>query len=362
MAVVMEAALDGTANPNPAVSKQAGGVVGTKRPKRALPMDADRLLFRAIGRGDYTGAIGVFAEHPEGGIPSLECGVQALTQGSEEEGWKFLELLFERGLDPNHILVDRQSRPTLVHLAAEIGIQASLETVLRYGGSVAARDRQGRWPVHVAVEHAQIGSIAVLLQHERETTGSNASLNAKDRLHYTPIMWTAESGSVAAARILVEYGGEADAVDAQGHSTLHWASERGHGELVRYLCEAGCEIDRVGLTSLQTPLHWACLGGMADSVYPLLEAGASVDCRDAKGSTAWDVCEERSACQEAMLALRPWIAAGMDLDDTPPEGGNTQQPRQQSPQATIPSRASPNAKRKAKQAAAASSSREPAQK
>ena len=108
--------------------------------------------------------------------------MQALTSSDP----RFLTLLFEEGLDPNHILVDRQSRPTLVHLAAELGNIHSITTVLRHGGSVTARDRQGRWPAHVAAEHAQVGALAVLLDHEKQTTGRLASLAAKEDTPHSP--------------------------------------------------------------------------------------------------------------------------------------------------------------------------------
>ena len=40
---------------------------------------------------------------------------------------------------------------------------------------------------------------------------------------------------------------------------------------------------------------------MAECVYVLLEEGASADCRDGKGRTAWEVCEDHK-CQEVTLS------------------------------------------------------------
>jgi ankyrin repeat protein len=74
----------------------------------------------------------------------------------------------------------------------------------------------------------------------------------------TPFMWAAWSGSIDAARLLVEEGGaNARHVNSQGQTAAHWAAAAGQLEMFRYLVEElGLESDQADHSG-ETPLDYA---------------------------------------------------------------------------------------------------------
>jgi ankyrin repeat protein len=53
-----------------------------------------------------------------------------------------------------------------------------------------------------------------------------------------PLFWSAATGTLGVARLLVERGAVVNAQDAQGHTALHGAADGGHLEVVAFLLSA----------------------------------------------------------------------------------------------------------------------------
>jgi len=72
----------------------------------------------------------------------------------------------------------------------------------------------------------------------------------------TPLIWAAEMGSTACAKILLDEGADPNLVEWDGWSPLHWAARNGHLEVTELLLEHGANLGQRDSRGL-TPLDWA---------------------------------------------------------------------------------------------------------
>jgi len=147
--------------------------------------------------------------------------------------------LLARGMDPN--TVDPNGDPAVV-VASRLGYEKTLDTLLRAGAKVNARNRFGD----------------------------------------TALMVAAIGGRLPIVRKLVDRGAE---INPAGWTPLIYAATSGRDEVVRYLLEAGARIDAEGPNGT-TALMMAARGGNADTVSLLIAKGASVNHRNESGASA----------------------------------------------------------------------------
>ena len=88
----------------------------------------------------------------------------------------------------------------------------------------------------------------------------------------SPVADAAMRGDVEEIRSLIDQGADIDAPQGDGMTALHWSAETGNVEMARVLLEAGAATDAVTRNGAYTPLHLAARSGSAQVVEVLLEA------------------------------------------------------------------------------------------
>ena len=101
----------------------------------------------------------------------------------------------------------------------------------------------------------------------------------------TPLMVAAESGSLAAARVLLDQKAQLEARDGSDQMALHLAAANGHGLVVELILDRGADMEAEG-SNKQTALHLAAANGHGPVVELLLNKGADMEAKDRKSQTA----------------------------------------------------------------------------
>ena len=200
-----------------------------------------------------------------------------------------------------------QIPPTAAELASYTGLFAVAATgdakaisgIIARGGDVAARDGNGRTPLHVAAFLSQRDAARALV-------AGGADPRALDRQRYDIITIAAVKDDVAMLQLAIELGADARAITSPYDGTaLIAAAHLGHHEVVVRLIAAGAPLDHVnnlGWTALIESIvlgdggrrHVACLEA-------LLAAGANPNLADRQGSSPLRLAHAR--WYPAMIAL-----------------------------------------------------------
>lgn len=129
---------------------------------------------------------------------------------------------------------------TVMHLAVWHGTKSTVELLKEMGGSVDAKNRLGKTPLHVAAEDGKMTMVAYLVEE------AGANLEARDDEGQTAIhsaaSWGDRDGSVI--RYLVEAGASVNAKDNNGWTAMHAAASRCNHVVISYLKEeVGMAVD-----------------------------------------------------------------------------------------------------------------------
>jgi ankyrin repeat protein len=159
--------------------------------------------------------------------------------GTEERAVSVLELLFAAGADPE--VRDRLGRTPMM-LAALNGHDPSIETLLKHGAKVNARDNAGRAAVTWASSRGETDKCLVAL------------LAAGAKIHLIEAL---ELNNLALAAKCFSRGDDVKAIGPYGDTTLCRAAELGDLGLVQALIKAGVAVNRADDGGV-TALHLAC--------------------------------------------------------------------------------------------------------
>lgn len=94
-------------------------------------------------------------------------------------------------------------------------------------------------------------------------------MQAKNNCDQTALCWTAQSGTVAVVRLLLQNNADVNWQDKNGCTALHRASTRGCKEMVQLLLENGADAN-LNNKDRWTPLHGACVRGQPEIIRHLL--------------------------------------------------------------------------------------------
>lgn len=161
-----------------------------------------------------------------------------------------------------------------------------------------AQDWAGRPLIHAAAIAGATDALGALIE-------AGAAVDARGPIAFTPLMLAAREGALEAVDVLLDAGGDVNAVSHErglSLTPLHLAAIGGEAAVVRRLLEAGAEIDARGSTGA-TPLAWASFEGREDAAVALLEAGADASITTADGTAPADVI--RAQGWEAAITLLP---------------------------------------------------------
>ena len=181
---------------------------------------------------------------------------------------------------------------TGLHAAAHRGDAAAIAGSGRASpAALAARDANGRTPLHVATFARQRGAVRALVDAGAET-------GALDADRYDAVTIAAVANDEETLALLLSLGASARLVTSRYDGTaLIAAAHLGHDGVVRQLIAAGAPLDHVN------NLHWTALieavvlgdGGARHQacVRALLAAGASTRLTDRSGKTPLQLARER---------------------------------------------------------------------
>jgi len=119
-----------------------------------------------------------------------------------------------------------------LHQAARSGDVALLQSRLKAGADVNARDKNGRTALMDAVAADQVDAMRVLIAH-------GANLNAAAHNGQTPLIEAAAGGHLDAARLLVSSGADLNIISRGYGSALKAAERAGHNDIAAMLLKAG---------------------------------------------------------------------------------------------------------------------------
>ncbi len=181
-----------------------------------------------------------------------------------------LTLLAERGAN---LEARSLNGATLLHmLAGRTDRLVELAFVLDKVPLVSDTDHTGQTPLHIA---ARTGT----LEAARHLIEAGAPLEIAAHDGFTPYLRALESGRLEMTDLLVSAGARRDARTHGGWSALHIAAERGEAELVRTLWPLLGARDRPAAQPPRTAMQVAAEVGASDVIEILLELGVDPDNR-----------------------------------------------------------------------------------
>ena len=189
-----------------------------------------------------------------------------------------------------------------LHAAAQRGDVAAIERLAESKAALAARDGNGRTPLHVATFAHQFRAVRALIQ-------AGADTGALDKDRYDVVTIAAVANDEETLRLLLGLGASAKRVTSRYDGTaLIAAAQLGHDGVVRQLIAAGAPLDHVN------NLHWTALieavvlgDGRSHHqavVAALLKAGANTALADASGKAPLQLAREQGYVEIAKLLER----------------------------------------------------------
>jgi len=193
--------------------------------------------------------------------------------------------------------------PSPVADAAEKKDAAAVESLIKNGGDVKARQPDGMTALHWAARHADAVTARRLIER-------GADANAENRYGVRPLLLACVNGDAEIVRLLLEAGADPNAAIAGGETPLMTAARTGRIEPVQLLIARGAEVDAQEKKG-QTALMWAAAEGHADVLRVLLDAKADPRRQLASGFTAlFFAVRERKP-----TAVMTLLDAGLDVND-----------------------------------------------
>jgi ankyrin repeat protein len=180
---------------------------------------------------------------------------------------------------------------TDLHKAAAKNDAALVETLIKTGARIDARDGSGRTALLIATHANAIEAAGALI-------AAGANVNAKDNIEDSPYLYAAAEGRLEILRQTLKAGADLKSVNRYGGVGLIPAAHHGYPDVVRELLKTDINIDhvnRLGWTALLETIILSDGGPTHQEILKLLvDAGANVSLADRDGVTPLAHAEKRS--------------------------------------------------------------------
>ena len=213
-----------------------------------------------------------------------------INMGYEFEDDDFDDMLFllDHGADVNALDEDHS---TPLHVVSQFGNAKVASLLLEHDANIHVRNMNNQTPLHIISSRSgnmssneYIHMLWLFLEH-------GADIDALDDNHSTPLHLALPSGSVEAARLLLEYGASIHVQNKQDQAPLQLLMADDHWiegplddsiDVIRLFLERGEDVDSIG-GNHSTMLHVAVQWGSLDVVRLLLDYGTNINARDKNG-------------------------------------------------------------------------------
>jgi len=135
--------------------------------------------------------------------------------------------------------------------------------------SVHVTDKEGRAPLHTAIEFSTCEITDLLLEYGADINTRSGNYNGTG-LHHA-----AQKGREHIVRLLLEHGADVNSTDDFHRTLLHLAAAAGHRRVVEILIDHGANLEIYEDYMKNTPLIMAAEQGHADVIMVLLKNGAN---------------------------------------------------------------------------------------
>jgi uncharacterized protein len=178
-----------------------------------------------------------------------------------------------------------------LHAAAAKGDNAEIEKLVKSGAPIDARDGHARTPLHVAAFMHKPDAARMLIQ-------LGADANALEAQQYDIVTIAAVGDDVPMLKAALASGGKATNVTSPYQGTaLIAAAHLGHDEVVRTLIAAKAPLDHVNNLGWTALIESIVLGNGGKRhvavLKALVEAGANVNLADRSGDTPLTLAKKR---------------------------------------------------------------------
>ncbi len=102
---------------------------------------------------------------------------------------------------------------------------------------------------------------------------SNEIISFTDGGAWTPLHWSCYHGNLELTQLIVDHGGEVNAINKQKEIPLHMAALNGHTEIIKLLISKGGKKNHLS-ASRNTPLHLAAMNAHREAIKALIQNGA----------------------------------------------------------------------------------------
>ncbi|KAK6703586.1 hypothetical protein SNK04_013514 [Fusarium graminearum] len=279
-------------------------------------------IFYAIAMGIDFIADKLIPEYISGVRDMVDLDRVALLISRDSGRQNMLEKLLKSGVSAK---VAEPDGTSILYLAACCNSSQVVQILIDRGADVAATDRKGLTPLHVA-RNADIARILIQSGaivdartidgwtplHAAANSGPTevvdilldmgATVNARTHWDYTPLQFACSNGRLEAARSLI--GNGASLVGA-----IHMACQTGHNKVVQMLVHEGVCVEEIwkGSSAIQSA---ACMGKL-ETFKLLLDLGANIHTKDEYGDRTLHLVCRRGHTQ----IIKALIDAGADIEE-----------------------------------------------
>ena len=196
-----------------------------------------------------------------------------------------------------------------IYLAAATGNLAKIESLIKEGTDINAKDKNGWTPLHWSANTGQINIAEFLI-------AKGANISARDERNLTPLQLAAERGQKDMAELLIDKGADINDKTRNGMTVLHIAADRGYKDMAELLILKGADVN-AKVNWGATALHIAAGRGYKDVVELLIAHSANVDATNRLGVTPLGLAEENVHSEIAELLRKHGAKTSVGMENTP---------------------------------------------
>jgi hypothetical protein len=209
---------------------------------------------------------------------------------TDDQFQKMLQVMYGLPKSPKDTQLEQLK--SLIDEGVDVNAAIGFDRMLRVG-ETRADLRPTTWPLDVAVRHARVDMMELLL-------AKGAKLHGKELAQAA--FAANQDHSLAMITALLKAGADVNSRDIYGNTALAWASYRGNQDAVKLLLtQPGVKLDETDVDG-GTTLMSAAEQGHAEIVEMLLKAGADVSITDESGQTAMIRAQKTLAKQQAIIS------------------------------------------------------------